>query len=451
MPSRTFAYRAILCLIWALALWHSWICRGLFVDGSAFLVQIVRREWFFEFYPPRIYAMIAAQLPVMTALLLGVTDLHLLARLLSFGLFCLPTIFYTLALERARHDAVLLACVIAVIGVVFLPTSFFIVGEYNTVYAVVTLIAVRLATAADQPLRLSESLVILALAAFSIRIYEAMLYLGPLLAAMTLWRLARASRHPALPAVMHMLAAVFFLCGSMVAVESLVHPWSEGHLEETLTQAKDFWQNMQFLLLFGAVLIVVGWALLRPGDLVRLKPYLWGAVLLGVLALSPLMALGDTLARPLAKSQYVARSMAGLVVAGIVAFMWLYVSRAHFRLKALVVLKQPAAASRLLAFAFLLPLAVVPSDIFLSATWINYLEDVRDTIRSRGGVIAFEDTPLSRWPEILLVENWVLSSQSLALRSRPGDGVIVPPGGFNEWVPFPPLEPPNLGRFYWRD
>ena len=62
MPSNTFAYRAAICLIWALALWHSWICRGLFVDGFAFLVQIVTYEWFFDFYPPRLYAMIAGQL-----------------------------------------------------------------------------------------------------------------------------------------------------------------------------------------------------------------------------------------------------------------------------------------------------------------------------------------------------------------------------------------------------
>ena len=451
MPSNTFAYRATLCLIWALALWHSWICRGLFVDGSAFLVQIVRREWFFEFYPPRIYAMVAAQLPVMSAVILGVTDLHLLARLLSLGLFSLPTFFYSLALASARRDAVLLAAVIAVIGLVFLPTSFFIVGEYNTVYAVVTLIAVRLATEAGRPLRLGESVLLAGLAAFSVRVYEAMLYLGPLLSTMTLWRLARAPDRPIVASVLHILSAILFLAGFLVAVGSLVHPWSEIHLQDTLSQARNFWQNMQFLLAFGAVAIVVMWALLRPADLVKVKPFAWAAIVLMLLALSPLMAVGETLVRPLAKSQYVARTMGGLVVACLVAFIWLHASPAHWRIKAMVVLRQPAAARHLLAFALLLPLAVLPSDLFLSATWIDYLADLRATVRSHKGLVAFEDTPLSRWPDVLLVENWVLPSQSLALRSGPGDGVILPPKGFNEWEPFPPLEPPNLGRFYWRD
>ena len=102
MISRTTAYRATVALIWALALWHSWTSRGLFVDGANFLVHVVRQEDFFDFYDPRRYAMIAGQIPVMTAITLGNTDLHLLARLLSLGLFGLPTIFYTLALRRGE-------------------------------------------------------------------------------------------------------------------------------------------------------------------------------------------------------------------------------------------------------------------------------------------------------------------------------------------------------------
>jgi len=27
---------------------------------------------------------------------------------------------------------------------------------------------------------------------------------------------------------------------------------------------------------------------------------------------------------------------------------------------------------------------------------------------------------------------------------------VSPPRGFDEWVPFPPREPPNIGQFFWR-
>jgi hypothetical protein len=105
----------------------------------------------------------------------------------------------------------------------------------------------------------------------------------------------------------------------------------------------------------------------------------------------------------------------------------------------------------LLGFACLMLLAVVPSDLFLTATWSRYLDALIGTVRNNAGVVAFEDTPLSRRPHILLVEDWVLTSQSLALRSKPGDAVVAPPKDFTEWVPFPPREPPNIGLFFWRD
>jgi hypothetical protein len=452
MPFTTFAYRAAIGLIWALALWHSWICRGLFVDGFAFLVQIVTYEWFFYFYPPRIYAMIAAQVPVMTAVILGVTDLHLLGQLLSLGFFGLPTLFYTAALYRARNDAVLLASVLATVAIVFLSTSFFIVGEYNTLYAMAIFVCVTLVT--GDRLRLGEGLMLAVLGAFSLRVYEAMVYIGPFLVVMTLWRIRRAPSRPLLPALMYLAAALLFGGGVYVAYNSIVHPFSALsalHFDETLQQAKYFWQNMQFDLVFGPAIVIVLWALLRPADLATARPYRWAAIGLALLVLSPLLATTDTLIRPLARAQYLTRVMGGLTVCAIMIFMWLYRSDLHVRLKALIVLRRPEAAGRFLAFACLMPLAILPSDLFLSKTWIDFVSATRATVTSRGGLIPFEETPLSHRPDLLLVENWVLSMQSLALRSRDKDGIIVPPRGFDEWLPFMPEEPPNMGRFYWRD
>ena len=449
MPSTTFAYRATICLIWALALWHSWTCRGLFVDGSAFLVEIVRREWFFRFYPPRIYAMVAGQVPVMTAVMLGVTDLHWLARLLSLGLFGLPTVFYHLALHRAKGDAILLATVIAAIASIFMTTGFFIVGEYNTAFAIVLLVAVRLVTA--KRLTFADGLVLAAVAAFATRTYEVMLYLGPLLAAMILWALRRAPARPVVTTLLHLLAAAFFLKAMVVAVNSLLYPHSAEHLEETWQTSLNFWQNMQFDLAFGAALVVVVWALVKPAGLLEAKPYRWAGICLVLLALSPLLALGDTMVRPLAKSQYIARTASGLIIAAMVAFIWARETDLGAKFKTFVVLRTPEAARRFLAFACLMLLAVLPSDVFLTGTWISYLDAMRTAVRSHSGVIAVEETPLSRRPHSLLGENWPTSSLSIVLRSNFKNGVVAPPRDFTEWVPFHPLEPPDMGRFFWRD
>jgi hypothetical protein len=449
MPITTVAYRTTVCLLWGLALWHSWESRGLFVDGSAFLVQIARREWFFDFYAPRLYAMVLGQIPVVTGLFLGVTDLHLLARLLSFGLFALPTAIYHLALVRVKDEPVLLAAVIAAIAVVFMTTSFFIVGEYNTAYAIAIAAAVRLVTA--QRLTTIDGVFLAVIGLLAVRTYEAMLYLGPLLAAMILWTLWRAPSRPWLPTILHLLSAAGFLAGMVVAIRSLTRPWSEEHLVETFETASNFWQNLQFDLALAATLVVVVWALVRPRDLLLNKPYRWAAVCLFILALSPLLALSDTLVRPLAKSQYVARTAAGLVIATIVVFIWCYGSSLRSKLPAFVVLGAPEAARRFLAFAVVIALAILPSDIYLTTTWMSYLDAMRATVRARDGVIAFEDSPLAKHPYDLLVEAWILPSQSLALRAKRGDGIIAPPKDFTAWQPFPPAEPYPLGHYVWRD
>jgi hypothetical protein len=449
MPSTLSVYRVSACLLWALTLWHSWTCRGLFVDGSAFLVQIARREWFFDFYAPRLYAMVVGQAPIMTAIFLGVTDLHLLARLLSLGLFALPTVLYHLALVRVKDDAVLLAAVIAAIAVVFMTTSFFIVGEYNTAYAIAILVAVRLVTA--QRLTLVDGLFLAVIGGLAIRTYEVMLYLGPLLSAMVLWAIWRAPSRPWLPTTLHLVSIAGFIAGMFVAIGSLTRPYSVEHLDETIETATNFWQNMQFDLVVAAALVVVVWALLRPRDLALAKPYRWAAVCLVILALSPLLMLGDVVVRPLAKSQYVARTAAGLIIASIVVFIWAYASNLRGKLPAFVVLGTPEAARRFLIFALLILLAVLPSDISLTQSWVSYLDAMRTTVRDHDGVIAFEDSPLSKHPYDLLVEAWILPSQSLALRAKRGDGIIAPPRDFGAWQPFPPAQPYPLGKYVWRD
>ena len=322
MPSTTVIYRLAASLLWALALWHAWTCRGLFVDGSAFLAEVARREWFFDFYDPRLYAMIVGQIPVMIAVKLGITDLHWLARLLSLGLFGLPTIFYHAALARARHDAALLGAVIAAIAIVFLTTSFFIVGEYNTIYGIAIMVAVRLVTA--QRLTWQDGIVLAFTGALALRTYEATLYLGPPLATMICWRVWTLRPRPPIIVGLHAIAAVCFLVGCGIAYNSIAFPFSVSHLDDTVSSIPNFWQNMQFMLALLATLTVAIWALVRPADLTSVRPYRWATFWIVILVLSPLLGFGDGIFRPLAKSQYIARTMGGGVIAMIVVAIWLY-------------------------------------------------------------------------------------------------------------------------------
>jgi hypothetical protein len=134
-----------------------------------------------------------------------------------------------------------------------------------------------------------------------------------------------------------------------------------------------------------------------------------------------------------------------------VVFIWAYASNLRARLPAFVVLREGDAGGRFMAFALLMLLATLPSDVYLTRNWGHYLDIMREAVRSHQGVIAFEDSPVSEHPFDLLVEAWILPSQSLALRSKHGDGIISPPKDFKKWQPFPPADPYPLGQFVWRE
>ena len=116
-----------------------------------------------------------------------------------------------------------------------------------------------------------------------------------------------------------------------------------------------------------------------------------------------------------------------------------------------MILRTPDAARRFVAFALLMLVAGLPADIYLTRTWMEYLEAVRTVVRAHSGVIPFESTSLAKNPHLHLIEAWILPSQSLVLRAKRGDGIIAPPKNFDSWQPFPPAEPYGLGAFVWRD
>src|SRR5262245_9283907 len=116
----TVVYRIVVLLLWVLAAYATITCRGLFWDGSSFLVNILDEGWFHDFYLARSHVDWVTQAPVLLLSKLGVRDTHVLAMAYSATLFGLPVALYHFALARVRHDALLLAIVIAIVVVVYL-------------------------------------------------------------------------------------------------------------------------------------------------------------------------------------------------------------------------------------------------------------------------------------------------------------------------------------------
>lgn len=439
-PGTKTVYRLSVALIWALAVWNVWLARGLFIDGSHALLTMLFWDGYALFYKSRETLMAVTQTPAAVAILLGVTDTHLLGRLLSVGLFFVPTAYYHLCLHKARRDPALLGAVLLAIAVVYMPTNFFAMGEYNTIMPAILFVALVVAT--ERRPTTSDGVLLAGTAVLLLRSYDTMLAFGLLAAAMLAWRLNRSGgRGPRvdfhLGYELYLGAVLLFIAAasqSALSLLSLLGEQPQGQLLETLIGMSLSGTNVQFVLPLAAVVIVTLAGLAIPRLLEARAVYLIAGILLVLLALCPLMWMtADGTGRPLARSHYHTRIVSGFVVAVIIIAIWLYAARPGWAPRALAVLSQATGGRYLMLFGLAAFLASLPADIQLSELWRRSVVEFQKTIASRPSLIDVRDTPFAREPYNQMVETWTLASQSVVLRRSFQDGLIVPSRDFTGW------------------
>lgn len=431
----------VLVVLWVCGVAYSWLSCGLIGDGSYYLLDAVTVGPYKDVGHERAVPNLLAQLPLAAALAAGVTDLHWLACLQSLGWFALPAILYSLSILRTRREPLHQACIVIAIAIVFMTSSFLIVAEHVTAYAIAMMAAAWLATA--RRLHAGDAVVLLVLAALSTRSHEVFAYLGPLLAAMTVWTVRRAPIRPSLAMATYLTAAALFLFSAGLAWHVIATFEDKAYFASASSEAWDFWKNPAFDLASLAALVVAAITLARPAELATRRPWLLAAPALIALVLLPLLVLtGGYFGPPFAYSQNITRFAAGPVVVAIILFMWVHASGWS---------PQPPAPRRLLSFAGLLFLATLPWNATLAVLFVSYLDEVKAAIGSRPGVIAYEDTRLATKPWLLQGETWSLPITSAILRATSADGVIAPPRGYAGFLPYAASDLPDLGRFRWRD
>lgn len=441
------AYRAAAVLIWALALWNSLWARGLFLDGHFLLLGILKYDGFHLFYDQRLHLMAVTQSLAVLANRLGVTDTQVLAQLLSFGLFAVPTAFYHAALFRARRDPLVLAAVVCAIAAVFMPTSFFIVGEYNSLCAIAIFTATLLATNAR--LTAADGLMLCATAALTLKSYELTLVVGPWLAILIAWRVA-VSQWRTYATMLYVLAAVLFFGSGVVAAQALLTPHEAGFAQGSLANAVNFWRNLQFDLPFAALVVVAILILAAPEKLASRRTLLWPGVFLAALVASPLLWLTGGEVRPFAKSQYESRVAAVLLAVAIATVIFVSAVAPRLLTRSLAVVRRPAVVRNVLLIQFVALVAALPADLVMTEIWRRSLVEFQATIARQGGFIDVETTALVREPHRHMIEYWALPSESLVLRRRLDDGIVVPPAHFRTWQPFGAAkDAPDTRRYLW--
>ena len=441
------AYRVVVLLVWGLAAYATVTCRGLFWDGSSFLVNILDHGRFHDFYVARAHVDWVTQLPVLLLSELGVRDTRLLAMAYSAALFGLPTALYHLALARVRHDAVLLAIVIAAVVVVYLPTSFFIIGEYNATFAAVTAGMAVTLTAREN--RLGDAALLCVLGVFCVRSYEAMVYLGPLLAAAIVWSMRKDT--DTATKMLAGIAALAFVAGAVVSAATIADYWSHAHFIKVRSMSFDFWQNLQFAIPLLGLAICAATGLLRPGWLQGRGPLVVVGISAALLALTPWWRLLHEHSILYPPSHYLARQAACLLLALLLVCMWLHVAWQRKPPPVLATLRLPPVSQRLVAAMTVLVIAAAIPDVMLTGLWSGYLGRMRGLVDSRQGIIRASDLPLLDWPDKLFAQDWSLPAMSAIVSRTPGHAFVR---ADNDFLSNPPFDPacgtlPRLTGYHW--
>ncbi len=435
-------------VLWGLTAYATVTCRGLFWDGSSFLVNILDQGRFHDFYGARAHVDWMTQVPVLLLAELGVRDTRLLAMAYSAALFGLPTGLYHLALARVRHDAVLLGIVVAVVATVYLPTSFFIIGEYNATFAAAT--AAMAVTLTVRENRLGDAAFLWVLGVFSVRSYEAMVYLGPLLAAAILWS-RRPERDPA-ARILAGIAALAFIAAAVVSAATIADYWSHPHFIKVRSMTFDFWQNLQFVIPLAGLALSTVVALARPAWLQGRGPLIVMGIAAVVLASTPWWRLLHEHSILYPPAHYLAREAAGLLLAVMLACMWLHVAWQRRPPRILVTLRLPAVSRRLVVSMTVLFIAAALPDVVLTGLWSDYLGRMRDLVDNRQGIIRASTLPLLDWPDKLFAQDWSLPAMSALVSRTPGQAYLRVDNDFQSNPPFDPAcgTLPRLKGYGWR-
>jgi hypothetical protein len=430
-----------------LAIHNTLACRALFWDGASFFVNLLDHGWFHDFYTARAHVDWVTQAPVLLLAKWGVRDTRLLAMTYSAALFVLPTAFYHLALMRVRHDPVLLAAVLAVVAAIYLPTSFFIVGEYNVAFACVTA-TMAVAVTTDGRSR-ADAALLLFFGILSLRSYEAMVYLGPLVAAAIL---SSAGRNDDMVArLLSVIAALAFIGSAVVSAVTIVDYWDHPHFMKVRSTSVDFWQNMQFAIPLAGFLICAIWGGRRPAWLQGRGPVVVMSVVAVLLAISPWWRAVHPPSILYPPSHYVARQAAGLLLAALLVGMWIQVARRSPPAVFASVRSGGVARRMVLALAALTFAAAIP-DIALTRLWGGYIENLQAVVNERSGLVRAETLPLHDWPNKLFFQDWSYPALSAAVSRQPGRAYVV---SDQDYRSNPPFEPacgllPKLRGYGWR-
>jgi len=408
-------------------------------DGSWYLIALMRRPLPFGWYFARRFAHVIAQLPTVMAIRAGVTNVAVLARILGVG-FMLPSVVSLLLcarIGRERPDVTLFA--LLSFAAVTSSVSFFMVTESHILVALFWPLVVLFALRRDW----TPGMWILAavLAVPTLRSYESMLLMGPVLAGLAAWRgLSSTNRSTRIAFIAF---AVYFALGVAIAAWYTIHPQIPENLASFINAWSFFRDGTGHLHLLG-ILSLVAISLIVTS--VFVPEVVTGgryciAIACVAAALSPIVSsisIAPILnARARVLNAYIPPLLA---------------------LVAIYVVKHPLSRAQMrFSYSVIAVLAVsqLVWNSLAAREWVNYLDVFGAEMSHREGLVPYGQSILSHAevngrPIAVMNRSWTMPMMSILMSPRGNVQAIIVDWQDNDFKPLDPFHPeslPNLSRY----
>jgi hypothetical protein len=240
------------------AFWIGWglcllisalVCRSLYADGAYAVLELLRAPGhYIDYDAHRSFASYATQTPVLIGQWLGVEQVAIYAALYTAGVHALPAALFLTALALAVRTPMLFAVTGAAI-VIFGFGANFINTEANVFLALAWLAAVILVLPGRRPVL--RGFLLPSLAFLSLRVYEGMLLVGPVLAIAAY--VSSRKTDDAHERIGLTFAAPCFLLSALIGFSSLIAPRDPGNAAGFVVIAFRYLSNPQVFALGAAL------------------------------------------------------------------------------------------------------------------------------------------------------------------------------------------------------
>lgn len=413
----------------------------LYGDGSAYLYWLLRSRRPLSFAANRRFANLVTEIPVVLALRAGLTDVGVASRLFGAGVY-LPLIVslgLCIWLARERIELVLFPLLSAV--AVTSNTDFLIISESNVLVALFWPLLFLFTLSREWSGR--TFVLAFLLAGPTLLCYESMVFIGPILGGLALWRAAEMRRAGDwVRARWFLFFAFYFALGIVIGAWWIMQPRDERNLRLFL-QATGFYQDGLGHVHWLGILSFVGLLLIAAALLVRRWPRIAGWTLIAAFAVvCAFAAVAPAIwSSSFAPKLHVRARVLNAYLAPLLGMAYLLAWRRPMR---------PERLRHAFAIVTILAGAQLVWHAGAARRWTQYLDAFRAEVAMRRGIVPHRETVLAQEPYNMIFTTWALPVMSILMSPGRRVQAMIQSPYPTEWQPVYPerIESlPDLSRY----